>query len=428
MNKQNKVEIEKKLIMFLNLFLINLFILRKVLKNYLLNKLKFMKKFGLLFLIVFLVSCGWNNVEKASDSYSQTWTQDTNTGANLSNNNDTQMGTKQTQWLQNGDVVAVMKTTNGTIKIKLFTKETPVTTTNFIALSKKGYYNNVTFHRVIKGFMIQWGDPDGTGMWGKSIYGDSFADEFSGELSNIPYSISMANAWANTNGSQFFINEVDNSRGLDKKHSVFGQVVEWKENVDKISKVKTWAGDKPVKDVKIISIDIMEYNNGTLKEYAFDLDKKLKEIEVAKKAKQDANKTKMVEVGDNVSVHYTGTFEDGKKFDSSYDRKEPISFQVWAKQMIKWFDDWVIWMKIGEKKTLKLAPKDAYWEKEIAIPKSDLKSFTDAGIKLEAWAVLPTAQWNLKILKADSTTVTIENNSPMAWKILNFDIELVEIK
>jgi cyclophilin family peptidyl-prolyl cis-trans isomerase/FKBP-type peptidyl-prolyl cis-trans isomerase 2 len=391
-----------------------------------------MKKLGLLFLIVFMVSCTWNNVEKSNDTdgYSQIWIKDSNSGTNLSNNIDTKMWI-QTEWLQNGDKVAVMKTTNGTIKIKLFTNIVPKTTTNFIALSKKWYYKDVTFHRVIKDFMIQWWDPDGTGMWWVSIYGEKFDDEFSPELKNIKYSISMANSWKNTNGSQFFINEANNNF-LDNKHSVFGQVVEWMDNVDIISKVKTDSKDKPVKEVKIISIDIMEYNNGTLKDYAFDLDKTLKEIEAQNKVKNEAKRSKVVTNGDTVSVHYTGKFEDGKKFDSSYDRWEPLSFQVWAKQMIAWFDAWVVGMKIWDKKTLKLAPKDAYGEYDAKniqdIPKDQLKSFTDAWIKLEVWTELPTQMWNLKIIKVTDKIVTIDANNPMAGKTLNFDIELVDIK
>ena len=383
-----------------------------------------MKKLWLLFLIVFLVSC-WAQNDTINNT--QSWTQDTNSGTNLSDNNDTKMW-KQTEGLQDGDVVAVMKTTNGTIKVKLFTKDTPITTTNFIGLSKKGYYNNLTFHRVMKDFMIQWGDPLGNSTWWESIYGSDFEDEFSPELSNIPYSISMANSWPHTNWSQFFINEVNNSRSLDNKHTVFWQVVEWKESVDKISKVKTDSTDKPLKDVKIISIDIMEYNKWSLKEYAFDLDKKMKEMEAENKVKNEAKKTKIVANADTVSIHYTGTFNDGKKFDSSLDRWEPITFRVWLGQMIKWFDAWVVGMKIWDKKTLKLEPKDAYGEAEMVIPKADLKSFTDAGVKLEAGWSLPTGQWNIKILKADSTTITVANTHPMAWKTLNFDIELVDIK
>ncbi len=388
-----------------------------------------MKKLGLLLLIVFLVSCNttkdvWNT---------QTGSQATWSIENLTTNNNTaDMTNIQTKALQNGDVVAIMKTTNGTMTIKLFTDLVPLTTTNFIWLSKKGYYNNIVFHRVINNFMIQWGDPTATGMWWESIYGKEFEDEFSKDLHNIPYSISMANAWANTNWSQFFINQVDNSRWLDNKHSVFGQVVEWMENVDKIAKVKTNSSDKPEKEVKIISLEIKEYNNGTFKDYNFDLDSKLKEIEASKASKKEAKKNLVVKAWDNVDVHYTGTFENWEKFDSSYDRWAPISFVVWAGKMIKWFDAWVVWMKIWEKKTLKLAPKDAYWEYDKTntqvVPKDQLKSFTDAWIKLEVWAELPTQMWKLKILAVDDKNVTIDWNSPMAWKKLNFDIEISDIK
>lgn len=398
-----------------------------------------MKILSLLILVVFLVSCGTNTDLKSTDNYSQTGTQDTNSGANLSNNNDTQMASKQTQWLENGDIVAVMKTTNGTIKIKLFTDLVPVTTTNFIGLAKQWYYNDITFHRVIKDFMIQWGDPDGTGMWGKSIYWEKFDDEFSAELSNIPYSISMANAWPNTNGSQFFINQWNNTfldfdkEPLTSKHSVFWQVVEWTGTVDAISKVKTDSvNNKPEKDIKIISVDIKQYENGQLKDYSFDVDAKIKDIEEDKKAKAEAKKTKAAESGDTVWVHYTGTFENGEKFDSSLDRWEPISFQVWAGQMIKWFDNAVVWMKIGDKKSLKLAPSEAYGEydknNKQVIEKTQLQSFVDAGIKLEVWAVLPTQVWNLSIIAVDDKTVTVDGNHPMAGKTLNFDIELMEIK
>ncbi|MDP2090900.1 MAG: peptidylprolyl isomerase [Candidatus Gracilibacteria bacterium] len=387
-----------------------------------------MKKLGLLLLIMFLVSCNTNK----DVGNTQTGSQATGTIENLTTNNDTNMTNIQTKALENGDVVAIMKTTNGTMTIKLFTDLVPVTTTNFIGLAKKGYYNNVTFHRVINNFMIQGGDPTATGMGGESIFGKEFEDEFSKELSNIPYSISMANAGANTNGSQFFINQVDNSRGLDNKHSVFGQVVEGIENVDKIAKVKTDSSDKPEKEVKIVSLEIKEYNNGTFKDITFDLDAKLKEIEANKLVKKEAMKNKVVEAGDTVDVHYTGTFENGEKFDSSLDRGTPISFTVGAGKMIKGFDAGVVGMKIGDKKTLKLAPKDAYGEYDKnntqVVPKTQLKSFTDAGIKLEVGAELPTQMGNLKILAVDDKNVTIDGNSPMAGKTLNFDIELVDVK
>ncbi|MFK7779752.1 MAG: peptidylprolyl isomerase [Candidatus Gracilibacteria bacterium] len=348
----------------------------------------------------------------------------TSCGTNLSDNTETAMKAYK---YEEGDVVAIMKTTNGTINILLETELVPKTTANFIGLSKQGYYDGVIFHRIIKGFMIQGGDPDGTGMGGVSIYGEKFDDEFHPDLINNKYTISMANSGPNTNGSQFFINTANNN-SLDKKHSVFGEVVEGFENVDKLEKTKTVAGDRPEKEVIMISVEIKEYKNGGLKDYDFNLDAKLKEIEEIKKQNIEAKKNKAVEAGDTVAVHYTGTLENGEKFDSSFDRNEPIVFTVGEGQMIKGFDDGVIGMKVGDKKTLKLLPADAYGEAEVKIPKTDLQSFIDSGVKLEAGEVLPTAQGEIKIIGADEISITIENNHPMAGKTLNFDIELIEIK
>ena len=106
-----------------------------------------------------------------------------------------------------GEKVAIMKTNMGEISIRFFPEAAPKTVDNFIKLSEKGYYNGVTFHRVIKDFMIQGGDPEGTGRGGESIYGKNFEDEFDQKLVNIRGSLSMANAGPGTNGSQFFINQ-----------------------------------------------------------------------------------------------------------------------------------------------------------------------------------------------------------------------------
>lgn len=193
---------------------------------------------------------------------------------------------KQLSPVENGDLVAVMHTTMGDITIKLFPKETKKTVENFTTHAKNGYYNGIIFHRVIKDFMIQGGDPTGTGMGGESIWGHSFEDEFTPELHNYRGAICMANAGPNTNGSQFFIvqaSDVDpgfisqmaqlTDRGfptetvenykavggtpwLDFKHTVFGQVYEGMEVVDAIANVKTARGDKPVEDVIINSIEI----------------------------------------------------------------------------------------------------------------------------------------------------------------------------
>ncbi len=124
----------------------------------------------------------------------------------------------------------------------------PVTAGNFETLVKKGYYDRIIFHRVINGFMIQGGDPTGTGMGGP---GYAIKDEFTKTNRNDRGTISMANAGPNTGGSQFFIN-LANNNFLDSKHPVFGKVVEGMDVVDKIAKVKTGANDRPVTNVTII--------------------------------------------------------------------------------------------------------------------------------------------------------------------------------
>ena len=180
--------------------------------------------------------------------------------------------------------LATIKTNHGDMRIKLFPEHAPKTVANFIALSKDGYYDGVIFHRIIKDFMIQGGDPTGTGMGGESIYGESFEDEFSEELYNVRGALSMANAGPNTNGSQFFIvqnqhlpySKKEIARGgwpepiaeiyaeqggtphLDRRHTVFGQLADEAsyEVLDAIAGVETGAMDKPVDDVVIETIEI----------------------------------------------------------------------------------------------------------------------------------------------------------------------------
>jgi len=140
-----------------------------------------------------------------------------------------------------------LETNMGNITIAL-ASDMPVTAGNFETLVKKGYYDGVIFHRVINGFMIQGGDPTGTGMGGP---GYAIKDEFTKSNRNDRGTISMANAGPNTGGSQFFINLVNNNF-LDSKHPVFGKVVEGMDVVDKMAKVKTGANDRPVSNVTII--------------------------------------------------------------------------------------------------------------------------------------------------------------------------------
>ncbi|KAH9500664.1 Peptidylprolyl isomerase domain and WD repeat containing protein 1 [Bulinus truncatus] len=151
----------------------------------------------------------------------------------------------------------VIHTTSGDIHCKIFAKECPKTAENFCVHSRNGFYNNHLFHRVIKGFMIQTGDPLGNGTGGESIWGGEFEDEFHPNLRHDrPYTLSMANAGPNTNGSQFFITVVP-TPWLDNKHTVFGRVVKGMEVVQSISNVKVNPKtDKPYDDIRIISITL----------------------------------------------------------------------------------------------------------------------------------------------------------------------------
>ena len=194
---------------------------------------------------------------------------------------------KQFTAVKEGETVATMKTNMGDIKIKFFKEDAPKAVENFLTHAKNGYYDGIIFHRVIKDFMIQGGDPNGTGMGGESIWGHSFEDEFSEELHNFRGALSMANAGPCTNGSQFFIvqcgecdprlltqmedlpdmfpaecvetyEKLGGTPWLDYKHTVFGHVYEGMDVVDAIANVDVGRNDKPIEPIKIISIDVDE--------------------------------------------------------------------------------------------------------------------------------------------------------------------------
>ncbi|EGC30348.1 hypothetical protein DICPUDRAFT_41571 [Dictyostelium purpureum] len=153
---------------------------------------------------------------------------------------------------------AVIHTSVGDIHIMLYPDECPKTVENFTTHSKNGYYDGIIFHRVIKGFMVQTGDPLGDGTGGTSIWDKDFEDEFNRNLRHDrPFTVSMANAGPNTNGSQFFITTVPVTR-LDNKHTVFGRVYKGTDVVSAIEKVKTDKEDKPLNDISIISIKITQ--------------------------------------------------------------------------------------------------------------------------------------------------------------------------
>lgn len=141
----------------------------------------------------------------------------------------------------------LLQTTLGDIRVELFEDTMPITAGNFRKLVEKGFFNGVFFHRVIPGFMIQGGDPTGTGRGGP---GYTIKDEFTTNNRNVRGTLSMANAGPDTGGSQFFINVVDNNR-LDPKHPVFGKVVSGMEVVDGISRVPRNRQDRPTTDVVI---------------------------------------------------------------------------------------------------------------------------------------------------------------------------------
>ncbi|MBY6274002.1 MAG: peptidylprolyl isomerase [Bacillaceae bacterium] len=187
--------------------------------------------------------------------------------------------------VKENEILAVMETSAGTIQIKLFPEYAPKAVENFVTHAKNGYYEGIIFHRVINDFMIQGGDPTGTGRGGESIYGTSFEDEFTPFLFNFRGALSMANAGPNTNGSQFFIvqkqtleaelkeqmemagypqeaiqyyEENGGTPWLDFRHTVFGHVIEGMDVVDRIASMPTDMMDKPLEDVVIEKITIKE--------------------------------------------------------------------------------------------------------------------------------------------------------------------------
>ena len=191
-----------------------------------------------------------------------------------------------------GEEIAVMHTSKGDFCIRFFSDAAPLAVTNFKELATSGYYDGIIFHRVIEDFMIQGGDPTGTGRGGDSFWGNDFNDEFSTNARNFRGALSMANAGANTNGSQFFVVQLDTvtdslisqmqqlpsrfssevievyrqyggTPSLDNKHTVFGFVFYGMETVDTIAAVKTNDDDRPLEDVVINGIDIVFYGGIT---------------------------------------------------------------------------------------------------------------------------------------------------------------------
>ena len=274
--------------------------------------------------------------------------------------------------MQDG-IYANITTEKGTIKIKLTHDKTPGTVGNFVALAEGDlengakpqgtpYYDGLKFHRVIPDFMIQAGDPQGTGAGGP---GYNFDDEFHPELKHSgPGVLSMANAGPGTNGSQFFITHVE-TPWLDNKHTVFGHVVEGQDVVDSVAQGDT------LQEVAIERVGEEAKNWNAVEAFRQFNGAKAEREAAAKKAQEELltsisegfDKTEsglryqIIQEGDGaranagqtVAVHYKGMFPDGREFDNSYKRGNPIEFPVGMGQVISGWDEGIQLLKVGDK-------------------------------------------------------------------------------
>ncbi len=283
---------------------------------------------------------------------------------------------------------ATFNTSKGSIVVSLDYKEAPLTVTNFIGLAmgrfdvtkNKPYYDGLVFHRVIPNFMIQGGDPQGNGTGGP---GYQFPDESTSTKFDKPGKLAMANAGPATNGSQFFITH-EPTPWLNGKHTIFGQVIEGQDIVDSIAQ-----GDK-ITTLTITAVG----QSATAFEAACTqatFDKMLNDLQQGARSKRRAeadaiksqyptadelengilyeqitegNKEEIAQ-GTSVSVHYTGRLLDGQVFDSSYERGEPIEFNVGTGMVIKGWDYMVSRMTVGEKGIVVIPPDLAYGEQGI---------------------------------------------------------------
>ncbi|MCP4883515.1 MAG: peptidylprolyl isomerase [Flavobacteriales bacterium] len=284
----------------------------------------------------------------------------------------------------NDGLYSKIKSSKGDILLRLEFEKTPGTVGNFVALAEgnmensakpqgQKYYDGLKFHRVIPDFMVQGGCPQGTGTGNP---GYSFEDEFHSDLKHDkPGILSMANAGPGTNGSQFFITHVP-TPWLDNKHTVFGEVTEGQDVVDAI------AQDDVLESVEIIRVgsDAEAFNAIE----AFRTFEGAREQRIADaKAKMDAELDKIAagfektdsglryqiiqkgsgakaSQGKNISVHYKGQLADGRVFDSSYERKQPIDFTVGVGQVIKGWDEGLQLLQVGDKARLVIPSHLAY--------------------------------------------------------------------
>lgn len=227
---------------------------------------------GIIIVVLVLLTCGvgyWFltvdkklNESNMSDTFTQT--KDSTVDQNQGDINTNDPSTVEEGSIINKEenqkvMTATLKTSKGDITIE-FNSATPKTVENFVKLAKAGFYDGTKFHRVIKGFMSQGGDPlskddSEASAWGTGGPGYKFEDEITSSNRNDTYTISMANAGPNTNGSQFFINAANNNF-LDTKHTVFGKVIKGQEVADAINNVKTGPSDRPVEAVVILKVTL----------------------------------------------------------------------------------------------------------------------------------------------------------------------------
>lgn len=204
------------------------------------------------FLIIslFVSACGSNEVEEITETTIQD-----NKGESTMSDEKVYSSMPEMSIDQSKSYTAVIQTSMGDLTVEFFSDTAPVTVNNFISLSKDGYYDNIIFHRVISGFMIQGGDPSGTGHgeYGK-FPGYTFEDELNNQQPYEKGILAMANAGPNTNGSQFFIMHVDYP--LPYQYTIFGKVTDGLDVIDTIASVQTAEGDRPVEDVVILGVTV----------------------------------------------------------------------------------------------------------------------------------------------------------------------------
>ena len=206
--------------------------------------------YRLLIISLFISACGSNEVEEITETTIQD-----NKGESTMSDEKVYSSMPEMSIDQSKSYTAVIQTSMGDLSVEFFSDTAPITVNNFISLSNDGYYDNIIFHRVISGFMIQGGDPSGTGHgeYGK-FPGYTFEDELNNQQPYEKGILAMANAGPNTNGSQFFIMHVDYP--LPYQYTIFGKVTAGLDVIDSIASVQTAEGDKPVEDVVILGVTV----------------------------------------------------------------------------------------------------------------------------------------------------------------------------